>query len=65
MSSLFIDTLSSPDFICLFDSEKNIIDSISWEGRHAEFDTLTESIDILLDRNALSYSDLANITCIV
>ena len=66
MPSLFIDTLSSPAFIALFDKEsRNIIDSISWEGKHAEFDTLIESINILLSRNALEYSNLQGIACLI
>lgn len=65
MYSLFIDTLSSPAFICLFDAEKNIQDSISWEAKHAEFDTLTESIDMLLARNNHEYKKIAKILCIV
>lgn len=65
MSWLFIDTLSSPAFICLFDHEKNITDSISWEGKHLEFDTLTESIDALLSRNTVIYPNIAAIVCIV
>ncbi len=65
MYSLFIDTLSFPAFICLFDTEKTIKDSISWEGKHAEFDTLTESIQTLLSRNALEYANVTGIICIV
>jgi len=65
MYSLFIDTLSSPAFVCLFDNDKNITDSIIWEAKHAEFNTLTESIDTLLSRNAIEYSHLQWIICIV
>lgn len=65
MSSLFIDTLSSPAFIGIFDENKNIRDSVSWLGKHAEFDTLTESINTLLVRNALQYSDILGIICII
>jgi tRNA A37 threonylcarbamoyladenosine modification protein TsaB len=65
MYSLFIDTLSSPAFICLFDDERIIRDSFSWEGKHAEFNTLIESIDSLLKRNAQTFSEIAKIICIV
>lgn len=65
MYSLFIDTLSSPAYICLFDEEKNIKDIITWEGKHAEFDTLTESIDTLLSHNTLDYQSLFGIVCII
>jgi len=65
MYSLFIDTLSSPAFICLFDIDKSIKDSISWVARHAEFDTLTESIDTVINRNNLEYNQIKEIICIV
>ncbi|MEI6711335.1 MAG: hypothetical protein WCK88_03845 [bacterium] len=65
MYSLFIDTLSSPAFICLFDNERDIKDNFSWQGKHAEFDTLIESINTLLAKNSLEYSDLAGIVCII
>lgn len=65
MYSLFIDTLSSPSFICLFDKNKDVIDSISWEGRHAEFDTLIESIDFLINKYDILYSQIQNIACII
>jgi tRNA A37 threonylcarbamoyladenosine modification protein TsaB len=65
MYSLFIDTLSAPAFICLFDASSTTIDSISWEAKHAEFDTLIESIDTLLIRNAQEYNQIKKIICIV
>jgi tRNA A37 threonylcarbamoyladenosine modification protein TsaB len=65
MYSLFIDTLSSPAFVCLFDTQRNIVDSISWEGRHAEFDTLIESIDILLKNNHLDYQSIEGLACVI
>lgn len=65
MYSLFINTLSTPAFICLFDDEGTIADSISWQGKHAEFDTLIESIDMLLSRNSLDYCSLNGILCLV
>lgn len=65
MYSLFIDTLSAPAYICLFDENKEIIDHMSWEGRHTEFDSLIESIDILLWRNTLDYPEIDTITCII
>jgi len=66
MSSLFIDTLSSPAFICLFDNtSRNIINSLSWWWKHAEFDTLIESIDLLLKHHNVSYQDLESIACLI
>lgn len=65
MYLLFIDTLSTPFYVCLFDSERNIVDNISWEGKHAEFDTLMESIQSLLTKQLLSYTSLSGIVCLV
>ncbi|MFA6079858.1 MAG: hypothetical protein WC753_00025 [Candidatus Gracilibacteria bacterium] len=65
MPSLFIDTLSAPASICLFDESRNIIDTLSWSGKHVEFDTTIESIDLLLKRHNLSYSELQSIVCLV
>ncbi len=51
---LFIDTLSEPTYICLFDAKRNIIASHKWPGKQKEFDTLSDEIDILLLRDTLS-----------
>ncbi len=65
MSSLFIDTLSSPAYICLFDTSRNILDTFSWHWKHAEFDTLIESIDTLLKRQNIGYPEIEAIVCLV
>ena len=62
---LFIDTLSEPTYICLFDKVRNIIDSHTWPGKQKEFDTLSNEIDELLLRNALTYSQLSGIVVMV
>jgi tRNA threonylcarbamoyl adenosine modification protein YeaZ len=62
---LFIDTLSEPTYICLFDKVRNIVDSHTWPGKQKEFDTLSNEIDELLSRNALTYSQLSGIVVMV
>lgn len=62
---LFIDTLSEPTYICLFDKVRNIIDSHTWPGKQKEFDTLSEKIDELLSKNTIKYSELSGIVVMV
>jgi tRNA A37 threonylcarbamoyladenosine modification protein TsaB len=62
---LFIDTLSEPTYICLFDAGKKIIASHTWPGKQKEFDTLSDEIDSLLLRNTLTYSQLSGIVVMV
>lgn len=62
---LFLDTLSDPCSIILFDEKRNIQDSRSWTGKRKEFDTLIEEIDGFISKNSLSYKDLAGIVVIV
>lgn len=65
MYFLFLDTLSSPAYICLFDRERKICDEYTWDARHAESDTLNESIQLLLNRNNIEYAQLLGIVCLV
>ncbi len=65
MCFLFLDTLSSPAYICLFDKERKICDEYTWDARHAESDTLNESIQLLLTRNGMEYSELLGIVCLI
>jgi len=62
---LFIDTLSDPTYIALFDTKKTIIDAKAWAGKQREFDTLIEEIDTLLSLNTVSYWQLSGIVVIV
>ncbi len=62
---LFIDTLSEPSYLALFDAGKKIIASHTWAGKQKEFDTLSDEIDGLLLRNALTYSQLSGIVVMV
>lgn len=62
---LFIDTLSEPSYISLFDSERNILDSEIWPGKQKEFDTLSEKIDELLSRSTIKYEQLSGIVVMV
>lgn len=65
MYSLFVDTLSVPAFIGIFDEQNNIIWKKEWDARHAESDTLMESIESLLHTYTMSYKDIEKILCIV
>lgn len=62
---LFIDTISDPNYLALFDKERTIIDTQTWLWKHHEFDTLVEEIDNLLTKNNLPYGNLSGIVVIV
>ncbi len=62
---LFIDTISDPNSLLLFDTKKVVIDKYSWSWRHHEFDTLVEEINNLLTKNNLPYTDLSGIVVMV
>lgn len=62
---LFLDTLSEPSYLALFDEKRNIIDSQNWPGKQKEFDTLSEKIDEFLLRNSIHYKQLSGIVVIV
>ena len=62
---LFIDTLSEPTYICLFDKVRSIIDSHTWPGKQKEFDTLSEKIDEFLSKNSIHYKQLSGIVVMV
>jgi len=62
---LFIDTLSEPSYISLFDTERSVIDSETWPGKQKEFDTLSEKIDELLSKNSMPYKQLSGIVVMV
>ncbi|MDD4151757.1 MAG: tRNA (adenosine(37)-N6)-threonylcarbamoyltransferase complex dimerization subunit type 1 TsaB [Candidatus Gracilibacteria bacterium] len=61
---LFIDTISNPCFIGIFDEKKNIIKNISYDIMGNESSTLIPNIDNLLKENDLSYSNLENIVLV-
>lgn len=61
---LFIDTISNPCFIWIFNKEKNIIKSISYDIMWNESSTLIPNIDNLLKENNLSYNNLENIVLV-
>lgn len=65
MYYLFIDTLSEPTYLWIFDEKRRIIDSQTWAGKQREFDTVVEEIDTLLARNTLPYSELSGIVVMV
>lgn len=62
---LFIDTLSDPTYIALFDEKREIIDVQTWLGKQHEFDTLTEEIDALMIRNSVLHKNLSGIVVMI
>lgn len=61
---LFVDTISNPCYLAVFDESRTIIDGLFWEGQRKEFDTLIETIDALLKKNNISYKQLSGICSI-
>lgn len=62
---LFIDTISEPTYVALFDEKRHIIDTQSWPGKQREFDTLTEEINDLLEKNNITYKSLSGMVVMV
>ena len=62
--NIFIDTISSPASVILFDDNRSITGSISWDIKWNESSTLIPKIDELIKQNKLEYSDLENIVVI-
>lgn len=62
--NLFIDTISTPANIIIFDQNKDIIDSIIWDVKGNESSTLIPQIDTLLKNNNISYINLENIVIV-
>jgi hypothetical protein len=62
---LFIDTLSDPSYLALFDKERTIVDSHTWPGKQREFDMLIEEVNNFVNKNNASYKDLEGIITII
>lgn len=62
---LFIDTISDPTYVALFDEKRHIVDTQAWPGKQREFDTLTEEINDLLEKNNISYKWLSGMVVMV
>lgn len=58
---LFIDTISNPCFLWIFDEKKEKIDEIKYDIRWNESTTLINSIDSLIKKNKKTYKDIENI----
>ena len=59
--NLFIDTISSPCFICIFDNKRDIIANISWDIVGNESSTLIPKLEEFLQENSVEFNDLQNI----
>lgn len=55
---LFLDTISEPTYIALFDDKRVIYDYAGWEWKYHDFDKLTETIDTLINKNNIDYPEL-------
>lgn len=55
---LFIDTISEPTYIALFDDKRFIDDHAGWEWKYHDFDKLTETIDTLIKKSNIDYPEL-------
>lgn len=55
---LFIDTISEPTYIALFDDKRVIHDHAGWEWKYHDFDKLTETIDTLIKKSNIDYHEL-------
>jgi len=62
--NLFIDTISTLANVILFDDNRQIIDSVSWNVKWNESSTLIPQIDCLLKKNNTNYNDLNNIVVV-
>lgn len=62
--NLFIDTVSKIAKIFLFDTNRQIIDSISWNIKWNESSTLIPQIDELIEKNNITYNDIKNIVVV-
>jgi len=62
--NLFIDTISNPANIILFDNNRKIIDKLEWDIKWNESSTLMPNIDNLLNSNNTKYKDLDNIVVV-
>lgn len=62
--NLFIDTVSCPSYICLWDDERNIISDYSWDARMNESSTLIPNIKSLLLHGGYAFKDLENIVLV-
>jgi len=62
--NLFIDAISNPWIIILFNDTRKIIDSLSWNIKWNESSTLIPKIDEFLTKNNLVYKELTNIVLV-
>ena len=59
--NLFIDTISAPCFICIFDNKRDIIANISWDIVGNESSTLIPKLEEFLWNQSIWFDDLENI----
>lgn len=62
--NLFIDTISNPAHLFIFNNSREIIDSYQWKAVWNESSTLIPKIDDFLQKNEVSYNHLNHIVII-
>ena len=62
--NLFVNTISSEATLILFDNNKQIIKTMTFEIKWNESSLLIPKIDLFLKENNLSYNEIENIVCV-
>mgnify|MGYP003688925045 CR=1 FL=1 len=58
--NLFIDSISSPSYICIFDNNRNIIWDISIDVKWNESSKIIPELSLFLENNNISHNDIEN-----
>lgn len=59
--NIFINLISKPWIIIIFNKEREVIDEISWDSSLKEFDTLLEKLTEIVEKNNLKFEDIKEI----
>lgn len=62
--NIFINTISTPAKLIIFNSNRIIIDEFEWDIKWNESSTLIPKIDDLIKKNNLEYIDLENLVVV-
>ncbi|MDP2090898.1 MAG: hypothetical protein Q8K30_04850 [Candidatus Gracilibacteria bacterium] len=59
--NIFIDTISNPAKLIIFNNNRDFIDETEWSVKGNESSTLIPKIDEILKKNNIKYTDLENL----
>lgn len=62
--NLFIDSISSPAYICIFDNNRSVIKSINIEVKWNESSKIIPELKLFLDTNDILQNDIENIVIV-